>query len=133
MLPAYNDKNSGSSFFRKKEIIQTEYPIPKRQRLYYLGFEKPAIKELKMPTISIFFGIYIRMFFDDHMPPHFHAEYGEYKAKFSIDSLEILDGKLPGRVVGLVLEWAAMHRNELRTDWELCIHKQQPEKILPLE
>jgi hypothetical protein len=86
-----------------------------------------------MPTISIFFGIIIRMFFDDHFPPHFHAEYGEYNAKISIDTLEILEGNLPNRSLGLVLEWAAIHRKELRSDWELCVKKQQPYRILPLE
>jgi len=73
------------------------------------------------------------MFFDDHIPAHFHAEYGEYKAKISIDTLEILDGSLPNRALSLILEWAVIHRNELRTDWELCVKKQQPNKILPLE
>jgi hypothetical protein len=81
----------------------------------------------------MFFGIIIRMFFDDHIPPHFHAEYGEYKAKISIDTLEILDGSLPNRSLGLVLEWAAIHRKELRADWNLCVNKQQPQRILPLE
>jgi hypothetical protein len=86
-----------------------------------------------MPTISMFFGIFIRMFFDDHLPSHFHAAYGEYSAKIAIDTLEIIDGSLPNRVLGLVLEWAVIHRNELRVDWDLCIQKQQPQKILPLE
>lgn len=81
----------------------------------------------------MFFGIFIRMFFDDHAPPHFHAEYGEYKAQITIDSLEILEGHLPNRALGLILEWAVIHRNELRADWELCSNKQQPKKILPLE
>jgi hypothetical protein len=86
-----------------------------------------------MPTISAFFGIIIRMFFDDHVPSHFHAEYGEYEAKISIETLEILDGRLPNRALGLVLEWAALHRIELRQDWELSRNKQQPKKIVPLE
>ncbi len=86
-----------------------------------------------MPTISMFFGIFIRMFYDDHAPPHFHAEYGEFKAKIAIDTLEIVEGHLPNRVIGLVFEWAAMHRNELRADWELCISKQPPKRISPLE
>jgi hypothetical protein len=73
------------------------------------------------------------MFYDDHVPPHFHAEYGEFKAKIAIDTFEMLDGYLPTRAMGLVLEWAAMHRDELRTDWDLCISKQQPKKISPLE
>ena len=86
-----------------------------------------------MPAISMFYGIIIRMFFDDHIPSHFHAEYGEYKAKISIETLEILDGKLPNRTLGLVLEWAALHRKELREDWEISRNKQQPRKIVPLE
>jgi hypothetical protein len=86
-----------------------------------------------MPTISTFFGIVIRMFFDDHVPSHFHAEYGEHKAKVSIETLDVLEGKLPNRVLGLVLEWAALHRDELRQDWELSRNKQQPKKIVPLE
>jgi len=86
-----------------------------------------------MPSISVFYGIIIRMFFDDHAPPHFHAEYGEYCAIISIESLEIISGNLPNRSLALVLEWAASHRNDLREDWDLCRKKQQPKKILPLE
>jgi Domain of unknown function (DUF4160) len=66
-------------------------------------------------------------------PSHFHAEYGEYEAKISIETLEILDGRLPNRALGLVLEWAALHRIELRQDWELSRNKKQPKKIVPLE
>jgi hypothetical protein len=86
-----------------------------------------------MPTISIFYGIIIRMFFDGHIPSHFHAEYGEFKARISIETLEIIDGSLPNRSLALVLEWAVLHRNELREDWELCRKKKQPKKIIPLE
>ena len=86
-----------------------------------------------MPTISMFYGIIIRMFFDDHLPSHFHVAYGEFQAKITIETLEIIDGSLPHRSLALVLEWAALHRNELREDWELCRNKQQPKKILPLE
>ena len=86
-----------------------------------------------MPTISMFYGIIIRMFFDDHSPAHFHVAYGEFQAKITIESLEIIDGNLPNRTLALVLEWAAFHRNELREDWNLCRQKQQPKKIHPLE
>ena len=48
-----------------------------------------------MPTISTFYGILIRMFFNDHPPPHFHAQYGEFEATFSIDTLEILEANCP--------------------------------------
>ena len=50
-----------------------------------------------MPTISTFYGIIIRMFFNEHAPPHFHAQYGEYKASINIQSLELMEGKLPRR------------------------------------
>jgi hypothetical protein len=57
-----------------------------------------------MPTVSIFYGIVIRMFFDEHAPPHFHAEYGEFKATIGIRELEILTGYLPRRAQELVLD-----------------------------
>ncbi len=60
-----------------------------------------------MPEISRFLGIVIKMFFDDHSPPHFHAYYGDSEASFSIDSLTILKGNLPPRIKGLVIEWAS--------------------------
>lgn len=71
-----------------------------------------------MPRVSEFFGITIYMYYNDHMPPHFHAEYGEYEAIYEIDTLDIKRGSLPRRAHALVLEWAALHRNELRDDWE---------------
>jgi hypothetical protein len=57
-----------------------------------------------MPEISRFYGILIKIYFIDHNPPHFHAEYGEYRAEYNIKTLEIIDGKLPGRANALVLE-----------------------------
>jgi len=73
-----------------------------------------------MPTISTFYGIIIRMFFDEHAPPHFHAQYGEHKASINIKSLELMEGQLPRRALELVL------------DWDLCQQHQQPVKIEPL-
>ena len=86
-----------------------------------------------MPEISRFFGIIIKMYFNDHMPPHFHAEYGEHVAELTIDTLEILHGYLPNRVLGLVLEWAVLHRQELRSNWELARAKETLISIAPLE
>lgn len=86
-----------------------------------------------MPTISVFYGIIIRMFFDEHSPPHFHAEYGEFKASFSILSLEIMEGRLPRRALELVLDWAELHQKELMDDWELCRQHHEPKKIEPLK
>ena len=71
-----------------------------------------------MPTISAFFGIVIRMFYNDHLPPHFHAEYGEYEALYAIDTLETIGGELPRRAHALVLEWTTMHRAELMANWD---------------
>jgi len=69
-----------------------------------------------MPTISSFYGILIRMFFNDHPPPHFHARYGEFEATIEITTLNILEGTLPGRALKLVQEWAIIHREELLED-----------------
>ena len=57
-----------------------------------------------MPTISTFYGILIRMFFNDHPPPHFHARYGEFEATIDIGTLAIMEGQLPGRALNLVHE-----------------------------
>ncbi|HJX10267.1 MAG TPA: DUF4160 domain-containing protein, partial [Candidatus Binatia bacterium] len=73
-----------------------------------------------MPEISRFFGIIIAMFYDEHNPPHFHARYGEHRVEIAIDTLSVLVGRLPPRALGLVMEWAALHRAELLADWELA-------------
>ena len=86
-----------------------------------------------MPEISRFFGIIIKMYYNDHQPPHFHAEYGEYFAEISIDTLDAIRGNLPQRVFGLVLEWAAVHRLELRQNWDRARTKEPLEAIEPLE
>jgi len=86
-----------------------------------------------VPTISMFFGILIRMYFNDHPPPHFHARYNEDEAVIAIESLRVLEGSLPKRALSLVQEWAGVHKAELAADWELCQSKQQPLKIDPLE
>lgn len=86
-----------------------------------------------MPEISRFFGIVIRMFYNDHPPPHFHAEYGEHEALIEIESLEVYAGSLPGRALGLVREWATIHRDELRQDWSLARSGRTPGAIAPLE
>jgi hypothetical protein len=86
-----------------------------------------------MPTISVFFGIVISMYWREHEPPHFHAAYGEFEALVSIQTLEVLRGVLPRRALVLVLEWAADHRAELMENWQLCRAKALPKPISPLE
>lgn len=89
--------------------------------------------ESAMPTISVFYGIVIRMFFDEHAPPHFHAQYAEFKTSINIRTLEVIDGKLPRRALELVLDWAELHQTELINDWDLCQQQQPPNKIEPLQ
>ncbi|MDR1860287.1 MAG: DUF4160 domain-containing protein [Bacteroidales bacterium] len=71
-----------------------------------------------MPTISSFLGIVISMYFNDHNPPHFHAKYNDFRVMIAIDSFAIIDGNLPPRILGLVLEWAAEHKAELTENWD---------------
>lgn len=82
-----------------------------------------------MPEISRFLGIKIFIHHNEHNPPHFHAKYGNQKAVFSIKELNIMEGKLPPRVVSLILEWAFIHREELLKDWELAQQKATLNKI----
>lgn len=86
-----------------------------------------------MPEVSRFFGIAIRFYYNDHEPAHFHAVYGEYEALIEIDTLAVLRGELPRRALALVLEWAALHRQELRTNWERARLGTPPSPIAPLD
>ena len=86
-----------------------------------------------MPSISQFFGVVIYMYFNDHMPSHFHAEYGEYEAVYEIETLETLRGGLPLRANGMVLEWALSHRAELRANWERAREQVPLEQVAPLD
>jgi len=73
------------------------------------------------------------MFFDDHNPPHFHAEYGSDLALIDIRNLSVFSGRLPPRVIGLVIEWATLHQWELLADWDRARAQQELQKIAPLE
>jgi hypothetical protein len=83
-----------------------------------------------MPQISQFFGIVIHMYFNDHLPPHFHAEYGDIEAVYRIDTLDVIRGKLSRRAHALVVEWATLHRHELRVDWDRA---RQALPLMPIE
>ncbi len=88
-----------------------------------------------MPTISMFFGIIIRMYFSpgEHPPPHFHAYYNEYKATVDIRTGQIIVGNLSARQVKLVVAWAELHQEELMADWQLVMSGEEPFKIQPLQ
>lgn len=85
-----------------------------------------------MPEISRFYGIIISMYYDDHNPPHFHARYGGNRAAIEIPTLRVLVGKLPPRVLGLVVEWATQHQPELMRNWEATRNDSPPKRIQPL-
>ena len=88
-----------------------------------------------MPTISMFYGIIIRMYCSpgEHNPPHFHAYYQNDKAVFDINKGELKDGKLPPKQLKLVLAWAEIHKEDLLADWELASKGELPFKIEPLK
>ena len=85
-----------------------------------------------MPEISRFYGIVIKMYYNDHQPPHFHAVYGNDEMVVGINSLHIIAGRLPRRAGAMVLEWAAQHQTELQDDWDLARNMNPLVRIDPL-
>ena len=84
-----------------------------------------------MPTLSIFFGIAIRMFWRDHPPPHFHVNYQGEEAQVALDG-RILHGSLPPRIEAMVREWALENQDALSKAWEDCSNGRDPTRIRPL-
>ena len=84
-----------------------------------------------MPILSNFYGILIKMYFQqsEHNPPHIHAIYGEYMGSIDIQTGELLEGDLPNRALNLVQEWLQIHRQEVLNIW----NTQQFKKIPPLD
>ena len=85
-----------------------------------------------MPEISRFLGIVVAIYFKEHAPPHFHVKYGSQRGAFSIAELKLIEGKLPPRIISLVLEWAFQHREELMEDWKLAERREELQPIDPL-
>jgi hypothetical protein len=86
-----------------------------------------------MPTISRFYRIEIEMHYRENRPPHFHASYGGESASIAIESLDVLAGRLNRRVRGMALEWALLHRPELRENWSRLERRQPLERIAGLD
>lgn len=88
-----------------------------------------------MPTLSMFYGIIIRMYCGkaEHNPPHIHAYYQHDKAIVDITTCEFMEGHLPAKQAKLVLAWAELHKDELLADWELASNGELPFKIEPLK
>jgi hypothetical protein len=85
-----------------------------------------------MPELSRFLGIAIFMYYEDHNPPHFHVRYNDFRAVISINDLLLIEGKLPARVLGLVMEWAELHKKELLENWDMVQKTGKWFKIEPL-
>lgn len=85
-----------------------------------------------MPELCRFYGVIIKMYFDDHQPPHFHAEYAEYEVVIEIETLAVIAGNLPSRALGLVIEWASLHQEELKVAWKGAVNLEPTGKIEPL-
>ena len=83
-----------------------------------------------MPELSRFYGMVIKMFFlqKEHNPPHIHVVYGDYIGAINIQTLEVIEGDLPQKAIGILLEWVRLYQNELLEIWET----QQFKKIPPL-
>ena len=88
-----------------------------------------------MPTISMFYGIIIRMYFapKEHNSPHIHVYYNDLASTFSLKTGEIVDGEIPNRQRKLVEAWIVIHKEDLMADWDLCMNGEQPFKIDPLK
>jgi len=87
----------------------------------------------RLPTISIFFGVVIRMYYDEHESAYFHAYYAGVDASYEIATLRTRAGELPKRANALVLEWAVAHRDELVQDWQLAQEHKPLNPIKDLE
>lgn len=86
-----------------------------------------------MPTLSMFYGIIIRMFNNgEHNPPHFHASYQGHNATFNLDGV-LREGSMPKPQRNLILAWATLHKDELIANWELAINEEPLYKIDPLK
>ncbi|GHT88784.1 hypothetical protein FACS1894137_17310 [Spirochaetia bacterium] len=85
-----------------------------------------------MPEISRFLGIIIAMYFKDHNPAHFHVKYNNHRAVIAINGLSVIEGSLPPRVWGLVMEWAVLHKGELLENWDLLHKGPEFNRIAPL-
>jgi hypothetical protein len=86
-----------------------------------------------MPTIAYFLGIAVRMFYNDHAPPHFHVRYQGFRARILISNGDVIDGRLPVRVARLVKEWTALRRDALMRNWRAVQAEGRLEYIAGLE
>jgi hypothetical protein len=86
-----------------------------------------------MPTLSVFFGLIVKMYFKDHLKPHIHVQYQAYNAVVEIETAELEEGSLPNRQLRFIQAWVEIHREDLMANWKLCSEGNEPFKIEPLK
>ena len=116
-----------------KPAIHSAFWCPLTSRFGYHSHHGDSHLRALMPEISRFFGIVVRMYLNDHGPPHFHARYGSFRGRIRITPVEALDGDLPPRPLAMVLEWARLHEAELMECWLRVRAQKHPRRIAPLE
>lgn len=82
-----------------------------------------------MPILSVFFGIIVRMWHDDHPPPHIHVDYQGFEALVDIQTGQVSKGKLPRKVASIVQEWCLTHQQELLDNWDRAQRFEPLERI----
>lgn len=85
-----------------------------------------------MPAISMFLGIIIYMYADDHNPPHFHAKYQGYEGQFDLEG-NMTEGNIPSKQQKLIAAWAILHDEELEANWKIATEKGDLFRIDPLK
>ena len=85
-----------------------------------------------MPEVSRFYGIIVRLYYNDHNPPHLHAEYAGREVRLNIRDLSVITGRISPRALGLLIEWATLHQNELLENWARAQAQKPIQKIEPL-
>jgi len=88
-----------------------------------------------LPTISMFYGIIVSLYFVDnrqHHTPHIHVKYQDDEAVVAIPNGDLLEGQIPPNKMRLLLAWIEIHKDDLMADWDLAVRGQQPYKIEPL-
>jgi len=89
-----------------------------------------------MPTISMFYGILVLMFFRDnrqHHMPHIHVRYQGSESVIGIPDGEVIAGEIPGKQLKMIQAWIVIHSEELMVDWDLAVNGDEPFRIAPLQ
>ena len=86
-----------------------------------------------MPEVARFYGIVVRIFYNEHPPPHFHVQYADSQASVRIEFPTVIAGNLPARALGLVMEWASLRQEELRRAWGQAEALAPIDRIAPLD